>query len=957
MGMFADKMKNESTSGGGIFAQHMNFPTQETPVQAAPAEEDSIFDTVANKVGTFLSNTAAPAFEALAYLDKPRGALAGGVHAALDNSDIVEGMKSGWDKNTSWKDVIFSKEEQEEQPIRTTVTGLGYDIFADPLWLVSPAKALSMAGKVAKMTGITDHLVRPAASAFKNTQFGKAAIANTEDFLGKNRVREAGIDDDFFYGMAQDAVKNADYTDNLKNLRQQWKASGATDDVINQRMGQITDYIEAANRPGAQRQLTQQMKTDIVDSIKRGDGAKDIASGKFTKEEALTALREAGADIPDYLLQQHQIDAILSGKKGMDIPDYVYRDEILNQIQDPNLRTAIQIAGDRIIQKNKDYADLMKQTGLLGDEAAVHFADGSHLRRSYEKYETPEEFLDAVRKNGTSAEWQRAYADYQKTHGASSMGTTALHKIDKKDFMKRQQLSTDTLGKMGIIQDAEYRVADTFNRASKALNEQQWLESVAGTFGKTEAEAARLSRDLPSARQYVPVPDDKAYGALAGKWVPKDVMEKVLRQIGAKQDVFGQKFQKYLSRWKAGKLANPASIMRNFYSGLPMANVFGKVPMYELPKYMGRIGIAAGKGKNKSALWREFLGSGALEGQLSKSELSNILGKNHAVLGSDNLLTAAGKKYDSFMENYGMKAFNAPDVFWRAVVYSYYRDKGKSVKEAGAIARKALLDYSNTPEWVRKVAGSGLVPFARFPYHATKATAKAMWHDPASATKYYKPQNQFHDEDQDNILPDYLKAENLLPMGEKTRMVNGKEQKVKRNLDLSNIYPFANDVSVGNPLLDALELKRTGKNGLGQEVIREGMTNKDMAKAYAEYAANSVLPAMASTYSWGKLKDAYKGNVDSKGRQYDMEDAIMQVGLGLKNVPINTDEMAKNQMTHFKNEERNAKAMMNRIKKDKSLTQEQRLEKIEEYKRQILGIRRKEAELKQSYKRLKQKEK
>lgn len=917
-------------------------------------EEPSFFDSAidsavgaVSNIAEAISEPAGTVLNALSYLDKPRGALAGGVKAALDNSDIIEGIKSGWEDNTSWGEVAIPEDVREEHPYLSAAAGIGMDVLADPLWLVPPAKAAKMAGAVGKATGITDNLVNPAVNAIRNSDAGRRAISFGEDVLGRNRVNEAGIDRDFNYGRGQDNLVDSDLTDELAGIRTMGDTA----------MSDMTRYIEAAERPQNPLSLTPQMETDIMDSFGRGNMAGDIASGVYSRENALDTLRRNvfDEDIPDYLLQQHQVDDILSGRG---VSDYVYRDQVLSSIQDPNLRAAIQSVGDKIVERNKYYTEQLRNSGLIGDDALVHFQDGSHYRRSYEKYETPEEFLEAVRKNGTPEEWRSVYADYQRNHGASSMGTSPLHKINRNDFIKRQRLSSETLEKLGLIDDAQYRVADTFNRSSKALRESEYLSSVASRFGKAEDEAAILSRDLPESRTYVPIPESRAYGDLAGMWVPRDVANQVMKRIGTKPDNINKTWQNLVSIWKVGKLANPASIMRNFYSGLPMANVFGKVPMAKMPKLMMDAANAMRLGK-KSQLYREYVGSGAKESKLTKEELTDILeGETEGVINSikqGNLKEGAAKGFRK-AGNFGMKYFNKPDDFWRLVVFKHYRDQGMSVKEAGDMARKSLLDYQNTPEWISSLAKTGVVPFARFPFHAGKATAKALWERPANVTAYYKPSNQT-DDDTREILPSYLKPQNLLPIGKGTRTVDGKEQTVHNNIDVSYILPFASDISIGNPLVDAIQLARTGKNGIGQQIIRPGMSDADKVKAYAEFAANSLFPTVASPYTLNRIYNGATGQVDEKGRQYDLGWSLAQTLGGVKNVPVNTDEMYKNRKTGYESDMRNVQAEINRIKRNKSMSEEQKAEKIAEYRRQKKQLEQEKKELRKTYKRLKEKEK
>lgn len=54
--------------------------------------------------------------------------------------------------------------------------------------------------------------------------------------------------------------------------------------------------------------------------------------------------------------------------------------------------------------------------------------------------------------------------------------------------------------------------------------------------GKTGEVVADLSKTLPESRKYVQVPEGKTYGALAGKWIPKDVSKQVLNVTGTNPD-------------------------------------------------------------------------------------------------------------------------------------------------------------------------------------------------------------------------------------------------------------------------------------------------------------------------------------------------------------------------------------------------------------------------------------
>jgi hypothetical protein len=253
---------------------------------------------------------------------------------------------------------------------------------------------------------------------------------------------------------------------------------------------------------------------------------------------------------------------------------------------------------------------------------------------------------------------------------------------------------------------------------------------------------------------------------------------------------------------------------------------------------------------------------------------------------------------------------------------------------------------------------SGAVPFIKFPVMAGAQTAKALYERPAAVTRYSKAQNQVNNEDREQIMPDYMKAKTLLPLWDSTRMVNGKPQKVQNNLDLSYILPFANDVNMGNPVVDALQLMRTGKNGLVMDVIKPGMTPEDKARAYAKYGWNLLAPSIPLPYNYAgeKLANGFSGGVDEKGRQYDPYSSAAQVFLGAKNVPINTSEMATQKIKSIEFQMKATKSQISQTTKNKSLSKEQKAEQIKEYGKQYKQLQNQLKEVNAEFSREKKRE-
>lgn len=901
--------------------------TSEEPIKY---DNDKVYDAVVGAAKA-LAKPAELALEGLSYLDKPRGAIAGSVKALQDGTSVVEGASKGWKDNTSWGE-LFPEDFKKENPYYlATIGGLAADIALDPLWFVTPAKLASATKATSKAVGLTD-AINPAVKAVKESEAGQAVKAWGEDVLiGKNRLE----DDVAKYnaGRASDQLELAD----VRELTKKELAGSPDADKA------LIDYVEGSVKPASKLDLTPNMQTDILDLHKNNKLEAEIKAGNVSKENAYDAFRNSGEEIPSTLLDVRQSQARADGVKDAMLPGYQYRDEVLASIPSEPLRKAIQKIGDSFIDINTKQSEKLYNTGRLSDAQAVKFSDGSHLRRSFEKYDNPEKFLEDLRKNGTPQEYARAYKDLANSKAPGAQGFGKAHRVQMKDFGERQALSSETLEKLGMVGNAEYRMADTLNRASKTIREDEFLAKVAADWGVDLERAAALSRNLPERRRYLQIPESEGYGALAGKWVPKDVYQQVLNVTGTNTSPEGlqKTIQTLTSWWKVAKLANPSSVARNFYSGLPMANVFGQVPMTALPKYMYEMRNLFSKGKLGNPRIRELMQTGIMDNVFSKQELQNILA------GKPNMAKQLAEK--------AMDAFGAPDQFWRGVVYFYHKDKGKSMEEAAKISDRAFFNYSQAPEWINTISKNGIVPFAKFPYFATRETARAVYERPAEISKFLKPQNQDSSEDRDKILPDYLKSKTLLPLGTGERTVNGKTQKVQNNLDLSYILPFSNDVSLGNPLTEILQVIRTGKNSIGMEIIKPNMTPEQETKALAKVVFNALGPSapVPGTYAWDKLINGLTGGVDAKGRQYDALSATFDVGLGLRNVPINTEELFKQKMGSYERQKKDTVARMREVAQDKRYQSnpQQQKEILADYQKQLKQIAEKQKETSEAYKR------
>jgi hypothetical protein len=567
---------------------------------------------------------------------------------------------------------------------------------------------------------------------------------------------------------------------------------------------------------------------------------------------------------------------------------------------------------ERMREVNQVMTSEAAKRTLIPLEDAAAFSGGRHLRRMYAALENPEEHYNNLVKMGYKELADKFWMQFSRLEGELKAKGIS---INTGTFEARKVLPKEVQDQLGKLYEATYPFAKGNKIAAEQFAKYDFLKEISSKYG---------SDVMQPGYKKVPITEDGKLGQLEGKFLPEKVFQKVVFSV-AKNAQEATKWEKNVQRWKAGKLLNPASIVRNFFSGAAQANVFGDISPLKFPRIFADTVVDM---KNGTARWLEARNGGLFETNISKGDIEAI---GNRVRGNT---TGVMDKVDNVLSK-GMEYYSIPDNFWRLFVYNHARDAGKTVEEAVMASKQAMFDYSNAPAWIEKLSRTGIAPFIKYPFFATKETVKAVYERPTAVTKYIKPQNQVNTDDREQILPDHLKAKTLLPYGESTRIVNGKEQKVQGNIDMSYILPFVNDVSLGNPAIEALGIARTGRNALGMDVLRPGMSGEEKTKAMLKTVFGSVAPTVVSPYTVERVTNAVQGNVDSKGRQYSLKDAALQTLLGIKNVPINTDEMYKQKVGSIKREITDTQALMRQTARDQSLSAEQKKERLTDYAKQL----------------------
>lgn len=590
-------------------------------------------------------------------------------------------------------------------------------------------------------------------------------------------------------------------------------------------------------------------------------------------------------------------------------------DDLIQKGYDAPTVGKVQETVDFLAKMNTEGSEGLFKRGIISEETYTKFKD-RYIRREYSKYVSPTEHLQALRETGQLDE----AAEFEKGLEGIMRGNAAKkYKLDLKAISQRKDLPEEVQQQLGRIMDATHPFAKGGKITADLINKFDFLESVATKYGSEEA---KIGYKLI---------DGKQFGPLNGLNVPRDVyneVNRITRQLTEPESWW----RKGVAWWKMGKtVLNPATHFRNNISNMVLLNIAG-VPVQHFPGVMAETAENWAKWSDEAKKAGTFLSNTLTETELRKF-LDPAKGTSRIEKGINAVKTGVGKAAD---------IYQGTEKAGKMMAYVWARKWGKMGPEAAAkFADDALFNYGKVPPIIDTLRKSGLVPFATFPYKATKATAKALYNNPAKVTKYYKPMQATQDQDEVTVMPDYLNPQTLMPLGKGSRTVDGKPQEVSNYLDMQYILPFQSTDQIGlSPALGIYSALKDNVDPMtGKKLVRDGMTDSGKRAAQADYLWKQLAPAnplIPNTYGYDKLiNQGIFGKQDYKGRQYGFGEAAAQTIFGLRNVPVNTVEMGQQRMADIKREIQATRYEIKRTQTDKRLTAAQKTERINEYKRAL----------------------
>ena len=282
---------------------------------------------------------------------------------------------------------------------------------------------------------------------------------------------------------------------------------------------------------------------------------------------------------------------------------------------------------------------------------------------------------------------------------------------------------------MGEIRDAMFRFVMGYNKSQRDIALGRLYENLATEYGSRSEKPGYVQ--VP--RTNVEDTFAKRYGALAGKWVPTELMDHLTAFDTDMQNDLLKMYLKGVSLWKEGKtVLNPVAHANNVMSNVTMAH-FAGVSYWDAHKYIGSIKDLV-KGDPMVAEAKE---AGLFGGTFNRAELMDAMPEELKVLAQ--MADSKGKRaVDMVWNGLSMwlrkplgKAYAAEDDFFRYLIYRDARKNGLGVDDAVDYTMEYMFSYDNLPKAARIIRDMPVgLPFFAYTYKVVPALAKTALEHP-----------------------------------------------------------------------------------------------------------------------------------------------------------------------------------------------------------------------------------
>lgn len=462
--------------------------------------------------------------------------------------------------------------------------------------------------------------------------------------------------------------------------------------------------------------------------------------------------------------QLHEQLKLLDDSTRKDMYKYMSGDKNINL--DTNIKTLADSYTNEINKLSKEMVDL----GIL-DEAQFDKFKDRYLHRRYDK-DLSQKFNSLFSKGKTVSgvfsrgkEWNGTKTEYEKLLNNGEIGDFFNGKIEATKMQNgqykfRQDWTDEQRTKWGEIQDIAFSLPETLMRSTEMVQHGKMLKKIVDETKYVSDEALD---------GYVQLNGNK-YGALKGKYVPKDMASDINEFHSA---IFGNEgglfskdvvdaYKALSSFWKkTHTVYNPIAHMNNLLSNITMQFGAGinphkavknaykgaitsqKVKQFRELKAKELIGLSSEERVSLNGLiqdddiklWNEAQKAGLF----GRSGLNDILNQyvNPTKATNSSSLTGTRKVLNKF-DDLASRAYQGEDNIMRFSMLKSLTEKGKSLDEAIKEINNTIPDYTKPMSRLARFGrDSMLTPFVSWTYYSTPIILKQFKDRPERIAAIY----------------------------------------------------------------------------------------------------------------------------------------------------------------------------------------------------------------------------
>lgn len=369
---------------------------------------------------------------------------------------------------------------------------------------------------------------------------------------------------------------------------------------------------------------------------------------------------------------------------------------------------------------------VMMHQALTGDMEATKLPE--HLRSTYTKMrDLIDANADALVQAGAMAEknkikdyLKRYYEDHLKEGGAINK-----FYFDQR-FKARKELTHDERIALGMIEDANFVIPKTLAEQRVQILKAQTLKNVADTFASDVEKEGFVRMSDESMGGGI-----KKYGALAGKYVPKDVADAVKGAGLVKENMGALEtyFYPIVDHIKVNlTVKNPFTHLYNVGSNVMLSFLHGDIGA------LTKVLTMAVQDRKRFDMLVARANKYGLNSSLDMMEkMEPFDSKKEPIIMSilKNAYFSKGSKTGDFARH----AYDWEDKIFKLASFYRHLSEGVDEKTAFKISQEAYVDNTTPiPAAVRALDKSGFMPFIHYSYKATPMVLKAIAKNPLKFT-------------------------------------------------------------------------------------------------------------------------------------------------------------------------------------------------------------------------------